>query len=75
MKPFLTRKEVWFSLLSLLGQLIIVSIASFILFYTDVSIEKGVVLMIMLIGFTFVIAVTILRLLRLAKVTGLYGNA
>jgi hypothetical protein len=75
MKPFLTRKEVWLSLLSLLGQLIIVSIASFILFYTDVSIEKGVVLMIMLIGFTFVIAVTILRLLRLAKVTGLYGNA
>jgi hypothetical protein len=41
------------------------------LFYTDVSFEKGVVLVLVLIGFTFVIAVTLLRLVDLAKKTGL----
>ncbi|WP_340820612.1 hypothetical protein [Methanolobus sp. WCC4] len=74
MKPFLTRREVWLSLLSLLGQLMIVSIASFMLLNTDVSMERAAILVIVIIGFAFVIAVTILRLLRLAKVTGLYGK-
>lgn len=74
MKHFLTRKEVWLSLLSLLGQLIIISIASTTLLNTDVSLERAAILIIVILGFTFVIAVTVLRLLRLAKVTGLYRN-
>ncbi|WMW21153.1 hypothetical protein RE476_06955 [Methanolobus mangrovi] len=72
LKPFLTRKEVWLSLLSLLGQLMIVSITSFMLLNTDISMERAAILVIVILGFAFVIAVTILRLLNLAKVMGLY---
>lgn len=67
---FLKHKYVRLSLLSLLGQMIIISIASAMLFYTDLSLERTIVLVLVLLGFTFIFSVTILRLLNLAKSTG-----
>jgi hypothetical protein len=67
---FLKHRYVRLSLLSLLGQMIIISIASVMLFYTDVSLERAIVLVVVLLGFTFIFSVTILRLLNLAKSTG-----
>ncbi len=67
---FLKHKYVRLSLLSLLGQMIIISIASVMLFYTDLSLERAIVLVLVLLGFTFIFSVTILRLLNLAKSTG-----
>ncbi|SFM82895.1 hypothetical protein [Methanolobus profundi] len=72
---FLKKKAVWLSLLSLLGQMIIISIASAMLLYTDVSLQRAIVLVLVIIGFTFVVVVTLLRLLDLAKFSGLFGNA
>lgn len=71
---FLKHKYVRLSLLSLLGQMIIISIASVMLFYTDLSLERAIVLVLVLLGFTFIFSVTILRLLNLAKSTG-YVNS
>ncbi len=71
---FLKHKYVRLSLLSLLGQIIIISIASVMLFYTDVSLERAIFLVVVLLGFTFIFSVTILRLLNLAKSTG-YANS
>lgn len=71
---FLKKKAVWLSLLSLLGQMIIISIASAMLLYTDVSLQRAIVLVLVIIGFTFVVVVTLLRLLDLAKFSGLFGN-
>lgn len=66
---FLKKKEVWLSLLSLLGQLIIISLASFMLLHTDVSLGMAVVLVLVLLFITFIIAVTLLRLANLARST------
>lgn len=71
---FLKKKEVWLSLLSLLGQFIIMSAISFILFFTDVSAVKAALLFLVLLGFSFIAAVTLLRLADLAKATDSEGK-
>jgi|GEM_PF-3299981 len=72
---FVKKKHVWLSLLSLVGQIILISVASAILLYGDVSLEVTIILIVVLVGLIYVLSVTILRLINLAKVTGLYGKS
>ncbi|KXS40563.1 MAG: hypothetical protein AWU59_2477 [Methanolobus sp. T82-4] len=72
---FVKKKYVWLSLLSLVGQIILISTASAILLYADVSLEATIILVVLLVGLIYVLSVTILRLINLAKVTGLYGKS
>ena len=69
LKLFLRHRDVQKSLLSLLGQVIIIFIASFVLFYTDPSLDRVIAMVVILLIFTFIFAVTLLRLANLAKVT------
>ncbi|TGC11321.1 hypothetical protein [Methanolobus halotolerans] len=64
---FLNNREVRLSLLSLLGQIIIISFASATLIYEDVSQERYTVLIILVLAFMSLVVLTVLRLLRLAK--------
>ncbi len=57
---FLKKKYVWLSLLSLVGQIILISVASAILFYADVSLEVTIILIVLLVGLIYVLSVTIL---------------
>lgn len=66
---FLRHREVRLSLMSILGQLILITLTSVKLVAGGVSTEQDLVLVLVLIGFAFIFAVTILRLRNLAKIT------
>ncbi|WP_406658035.1 hypothetical protein V7O62_05655 [Methanolobus sp. ZRKC2] len=71
---FLKHREVKLSLLSLVGQILIISFVSASLVYGDVSSERATLLIIVLISFIFVFLVTIRRLVLLAKSTDSLGS-
>jgi len=69
LKLFLKHRYVRTSLLSLLGQAMVIAVAAYMLFYTDPSLDRIIALVVVLLVFVFIFAVTLLRLKNLAKVT------
>ena len=55
--------------MSLLGQAMVITVAAYMLFYTDPSLDRIIALVVVLLVFVFIFAVTLLRLKNLAKVT------
>ncbi|WP_321430586.1 hypothetical protein [uncultured Methanolobus sp.] len=69
LKLFLRHREVQSSLLSLLGQLIIMILSSLVIISRAVTGLRAVLIFIIILGFAYIFAVTILRLKDLAKAT------
>ncbi|WMW25742.1 hypothetical protein RE474_03215 [Methanolobus sediminis] len=69
LKLFLKHREVQSSLLSLLGQLIIMILAALVIISGTVTGLKAVLIFIIILGFAYIFAMTLLRLKNLAKVT------
>jgi hypothetical protein len=64
---FLKHREVRLSLLSLIGQLLIIGLVSATLIYKNVSSEKAITLLFVLIAFVAIVLITIRRLVILEK--------
>ena len=64
---FLKHREVRLSLLSLIGQLLIISLVSATMIYKNVSSEKAITPLFVLIVFVAIVIITIRRLIILEK--------
>jgi positive regulator of sigma E activity len=69
LKLFLRHREVQSSLLSLLGQLIIMILSSLVIISRAVTGLRAILIFIIILGFAYIFAMTLLRLKNLAKVT------
>jgi positive regulator of sigma E activity len=69
LKLFLRHREVQSSLLSLLGQLIIMILSSLVIISGAVTGLRAILIFIIILGFAYIFAMTLLRLKNLAKVT------
>ncbi|MDK2947566.1 hypothetical protein SAMN04488589_0472 [Methanolobus vulcani] len=69
LKLFLKHREVQSSLLSLLGQLIIMVLAALVIISGTVTGLRALLIFIIILGFAYIFAMTLLRLKNLAKVT------
>ncbi|TQD25277.1 hypothetical protein [Methanolobus vulcani] len=69
LKLFLKHRDVQSSLLSLLCQLIIMVLASLVIVSGTVTGLKAVLIFIIILGFVYIFATTLIRLKNLAKAT------
>jgi positive regulator of sigma E activity len=69
LKLFLKHRQVQSSLLSLLGQLIIMVLSALVIVSGAVTGLRAILIFIIILGFAYIFVMTLLRLKTLAKVT------
>ncbi|MBP1909393.1 hypothetical protein [Methanolobus bombayensis] len=69
LKLFFKNREVWTSMFSLLSQLVIMVLASLVIISGTVTGLRAILIFIIILGFAYIFAVTLLRLKNLAKAT------